>query len=1283
MKSWNFLSKILFICFATLLFNTTKAVTYDEVKKTLDYAESKVNEILRHTKPTTEVKFTPIKELNMDFVNLYNITKQALNNTGNLINSYNIETNNNANVTFKVNEAKNLLNSAGAKKDGGDHNHGRDWLVNALNKLKEAFNLLQEQTISGEGEVGPLKNYSLVTIKVNNKYLSADIISDTPQIKLVDKLQAPYQGNNNQIFIIRKSGEYVAFQSMKDFINDGNFLEFNINNEAKLLNQGFDSGKFFRLNAVSGKTNTYYIFSYPRQTYVMQTGETIKTGYAQSDIGNKVSAQFEIKEFTLDDPAAKTILNPTFYRPDLVTIRNVGQNKYLSGSYNEAGYGGNINQSRALQLVDKPIPLTSVFKIAKSDQDLTKQDPNYRDWFDKPGYETWFSFIATYRLGFSGGQRGLMDIADEGYFNLTVATNAYRNFELSRVPNTEKEYYIIKNQFHNKYLRVSGGKLLADQNDAGSAMADQHCWFEIAEFKMEPNLYILNKETENFKFPSAGNGFITFQVKTPNRLELTFLDNNNNTIGKIVFSKNEISGEFQTTSFRVRQDNIFDSDSTKFSPFWITISNQTLITGKGDTAGQNTLNLETEGNVKQASLKIPALTNIVAVKFAGDPNTFLFKPSVTQPTVTIDIPPKPGEGETIVKLESGYYKIKNVETNTYMTIKDSNLDADIYNTNGKPWVIYSLRFENPINNATQIFKIEETDGWHKIIGSLDATYQLPNSGIIDTGLGTAYFNKQFDFSTYRKIKITQKAGVLGSFITSEKDANSKYGVEANKLMKDKANPRFIFEKVMVPDATTIEPIAELKVEKYDLDINEVPGGLTQVSVGGNLICGINSSNRLYKWDNAKNTWTLFSDANYKHVSVGDDNIVLTLGTDNKIYTRKDDKWLLFGKGILPTTPTITTQTETANSTPSGELPVPGSLPAPTTLPTPPSTPTLPVIGPDGIAYFATAQAIQMKQIEIGSKDYIWGLGQDNKAYMWNGSEWIDKSIGMKFNYISVGIDGTVMALDSTNKLASWTGSNWTISPFKVHQVSVTNKDKHWAITKEEDGSFNVYKFVDNGYVLRAKNLQQVSANLEGTLFGISTLKISGGFKIYARIIKLYGKILDKLNNAKEKTTVKEKIEEINKAIDLAVAEKVAAELTSDELSALKLETYTELYNILSKQLEAAKTENVLKELKNLVTKAGASVLIADNIKPLLISYAETKIILEEPKPETPATATTATAADRRRITTTTYTPRGRAVGPSQQTTTRGGTVIPVQQTAVPAATTGGSTTQDIIAKKTL
>jgi len=281
----------------------------------------------------------------------------------------------------------------------------------------------------------------------------------------------------------------------------------------------------------------------------------------------------------------------------------------------------------------------------------------------------------------------------------------------------------------------------------------------------------------------------------------------------------------------------------------------------------------------------------------------------------------------------------------------------------------------------------------------------------------------------------------------------------------------------------------------------------------------------------------------------------------------------------------------------------------------------------------------MEKIAVGTKTHVWALSKSSRLpggarggipYMWDGTSWANKSggtaaivsptagtPGIQLSQISVGIDGTVKGINLAGNLVSWTGTSWGVLPYKLHYVDVVNKDMHWAISKEATGIFNVYQSDPSGYYIpRAKNLQQVSVNSTGTFFGITLLTTSGGFKVYAKIVKLTETIINQILNAKTKTTVKEKIETLQSAFNTATPEKMAT-ISTANITRIQTEFYNQIYVLLTTELEKVKTENQLAALKKLIddSTTPTSKVIAENIKLLLKAYADGKIKVEEPTPE--------------------------------------------------------------------
>ncbi len=561
--------------------------------------------------------------------------------------------------------------------------------MNKQNKFVTKILLIFFATLLAPTLSAELTPHSLVTIKVAGKYVSFQkndaettkhgnnlygniILSDEPNMSCVFEINK--RENENAFSFLALNGATITNDTSS---NPQAYLTCdNANKKAIFFGIDQSDDKFFILDKVSGKTDFYNLKFLPfkNKGYLKKTVNEIETGFTETEISKDQSDfQFEIKEITLNieekentidniNELAQQCLLPGFYRPDLVTIKNVGQNKYLSTSYNQffENYGLKIKP------LDLPTTTRSIFKIMKSREDYSKiiNKQEIKKYIDD---KDWLHFITTKGTTFDlNGERYWLDSSDNGevYSYIAAQNPAYddnhRRYQLLAVQD-QKDTYLIYNQQHERFIKAtSGGYPFIGEADESGIKNNKDYWFEIKKFIINPNLYLLRGETEQ---EPIENNEIQFKVKNSNKYFKINLydaeiktDQSNKKEHKIceirIYKGRTVicplSGKKVTT---IRYNS---SNKDEFESFWISIKDQKISFGTGATTDKNK-----KGESKKApELNKAAYFTFEALSNINDPDKQTYISKTEKPIKTT----KPSKIDTKpIKKEKALKPIEEIE----------------------------------------------------------------------------------------------------------------------------------------------------------------------------------------------------------------------------------------------------------------------------------------------------------------------------------------------------------------------------------------------------------------------------------------------------------------------------------------------------------------------------------------------------------------------------------------------------------------------------------------------
>lgn len=170
----------------------------------------------------------------------------------------------------------------------------------------------------------------------------------------------------------------------------------------------------------------------------------------------------------------------------------------------------------------------------------------------------------------------------------------------------------------------------------------------------------------------------------------------------------------------------------------------------------------------------------------------------------------------------------------------------------------------------------------------------------------------------------------------------------------------------------------------------VPGLLTDVSVGGSLVVGVNAGNDIFKWVNG--SWVQIA-GKLAHISCGEDNTVVGCNANGELF----------------------------------------------------------MLGDDGATWQALPGALV--DVSVGSKAHIVGVNKEHQVWslnVANGNAWTQLACPHQLIDVSVGSDGTVYGVTAQQQVVHYTGQDWTVLPGAL--VSISCADKHNVIGVNADGA---------------------------------------------------------------------------------------------------------------------------------------------------------------------------------------------------------------------------------------
>ena len=129
--------------------------------------------------------------------------------------------------------------------------------------------------------------------------------------------------------------------------------------------------------------------------------------------------------------------------------------------------------------------------------------------------------------------------------------------------------------------------------------------------------------------------------------------------------------------------------------------------------------------------------------------------------------------------------------------------------------------------------------------------------------------------------------------------------------------------------------------------------------------------------------------------------------------------------------------------------------------------------------------VPFKQVSVGNREAIWGIGADNRIRRWNGVKWEPLRCCQELEQISVGFDGTVWGVDNQAQVYRWAGSCWEQpipgDTLKIKQVSVACIGKVWAL----DENNHLHQWGGNKWnQITTCPLKHVTQGADGTAWAV-------------------------------------------------------------------------------------------------------------------------------------------------------------------------------------------------------
>jgi hypothetical protein len=90
---------------------------------------------------------------------------------------------------------------------------------------------------------------------------------------------------------------------------------------------------------------------------------------------------------------------------------------------------------------------------------------------------------------------------------------------------------------------------------------------------------------------------------------------------------------------------------------------------------------------------------------------------------------------------------------------------------------------------------------------------------------------------------------------------------------------------------------------------------------------------------------------------------------------------------------------------------------------------------------------RLKQISVASDDTVWGVASDDRVYRWTGTRWEEPTPGAGLKHISVGRNNSMWGVASDDRVYRWSGTRWEEpdGSARLKQISVASDGTVWGV----------------------------------------------------------------------------------------------------------------------------------------------------------------------------------------------------------------------------------------------